>query len=139
MNGIFMDTSGWVAVADGKDEHHHEASRAFRNAFEAHGIAFTTNFVFGETVTLVRRWVGYKAAREIGEKILASGWIRIIRADEGVERAAWAAFNGSRDPKLSYVDAVSIAVMRSLGVTAAFTFDGHFRQAGFDVMPEVKG
>jgi predicted nucleic acid-binding protein len=39
------------------------------------------------------------------------------------------------DQRLSYVDAVSFAVMQASGCHAALTFDRRFRMAGLDVVP----
>ena len=36
--------------------------------------------------------------------------------------------------KLSLVDCVSFQIMRQQGVRAAFCFDSHFREQGFDVL-----
>ncbi len=39
------------------------------------------------------------------------------------------------DKKLSLCDAASFIVMRERGVTTAFTFDRHFADAGFELLP----
>ena len=39
------------------------------------------------------------------------------------------------DQAVTLTDAVSFAVMRAARITTAFTFDQHFRTAGFEVVP----
>ncbi len=39
------------------------------------------------------------------------------------------------DQSFTLTDAVSFAVMRGRGITAAFTFDRHFQIAGFEMLP----
>ena len=38
------------------------------------------------------------------------------------------------DQDVSYTDCVSFAIMHRLRIRTAFTFDRHFRLAGFDVL-----
>lgn len=49
--------------------------------------------------------------------------------------AAWREFVRNPDPKLSLCDAASFVVMRDRHLPRAFTLDGHFRDAGFDIVP----
>jgi len=36
------------------------------------------------------------------------------------------------------VDCISFEVMRGLGITTAFTFDRHFAEMGFEVLPQPR-
>ena len=38
------------------------------------------------------------------------------------------------DQQISFTDCVSFAMMRRLGIGAAFAFDRHFRDAGFQMI-----
>lgn len=70
-----------------------------------------------------------------GRRVVSS-WRTILSVptvDEAI--AALEEQEGLADPKVSYVDCVSFAVMRRLGVREAFTFDRHFREAGFRIIP----
>jgi predicted nucleic acid-binding protein len=96
----------------------------------------TSIAVAAETVALVRRWLGFDAAQ---------GWLdqleraRLVRAMElifvGEREYALARefFQTLCDPKLSFIDSLSFAIMRLRGVTHSLTLDDHFRQAGFEV------
>jgi len=38
------------------------------------------------------------------------------------------------DKEISFTDCVSFAIMRRVGIRTAFTFDRHFRDAGFQII-----
>jgi predicted nucleic acid-binding protein len=48
---------------------------------------------------------------------------------------AWGAFVDYKFDDLSLVDLVSFVLVRSRRVRKAFTFDQHFAEAGFDLLP----
>ena len=55
MNRIFVDTGAWYTLVDNRDPVHVKAS-----AFFVHNTIplITTNYVFDETVTLIRKKIG---------------------------------------------------------------------------------
>jgi predicted nucleic acid-binding protein len=53
---------------------------------------------------------------------------------EQTHAAGFEAVLAAARKKLSLVDGVSFQVMRQQGVHAAFCFDSHFREQGFDVL-----
>ncbi|MEM2936733.1 MAG: hypothetical protein QW231_06120 [Candidatus Bathyarchaeia archaeon] len=48
---------------------------------------------------------------------------------------AWSLFKEFKDKLWSFTDCTSFTVMKRHGLAAAFTFDEHYRQAGFKVLP----
>jgi predicted nucleic acid-binding protein len=58
-----------------------------------------------------------------------------VALDDGQLAAAWREFVRTPDPELSLCDAASFTVMRGRNLRRAFTLDGLFRDAGFDVVP----
>ena len=101
---------------------------------EAGSPLLTTEWVFGETVSFVRRRVGYDAARALGEALRSSSILEIVHVDEALVERAWEAFLAYRFDGLSLVDCISFVTMRSRRVRRAFTFDDDFRRAGFDIV-----
>jgi len=49
-------------------------------------------------------------------------------------QTAWNAYANGEADCAGIVDHVSFAIMRRQGVSKAFTNDGHFRSAGFEVL-----
>ena len=52
-----------------------------------------------------------------------------------LHRAGTAAVLSVGKRGLSLVDCVSFGMMRDLGIKIAFTFDAHFKEQGFDILP----
>lgn len=134
MNFIFVDTSGWFATVASKDPHH-PAARTF---FEANGVPLlTTDYVLDETATLFQSCLGHAAAVRFLDSIHTSPRVQVnylTRRD--IEEALWL-FRGQSEKGWSMTDCTSFVVMKRLGITKAFAFCNHFREAGFQVIPEI--
>ena len=66
---------------------------------------------------------------------MTSHFLRILRPDVSDEQAALLLFEKFADQKVSFTDCISFAMMRTAGISSAFTFDRHFQSAGFSVEP----
>ena len=95
----------------------------------------TSNFVLNETITLLGRWVGYDFAAARARALLTSGSLEILRPGPDDEFAAVELFEKYSDQKASFTDCISFALMRKGGIDRAFSFDRHFRAAGFKPWP----
>jgi uncharacterized protein len=132
MRHLFVDTGAWYALVDGKDPDHGSA----RKFFEKNRIPLiTTNFIFDETVTLLRKRLGWPVAHEFGRRLKESGFAGLLSVTESDEELAWEIFRKYRDHDFSYTDCTSFAVMKRLGIKTAFTFDGHFVSMKFTAVP----
>jgi len=132
LNGIFVDTGAWYALVD-SDDADHTAAAAFLAANTIPLI--TTNFVFSETVTLIRYLIGHEAARSFGQKSKESSFVRVVTVAPADEERAWEIFCKYRDQDFSFVDCTSFAVIERMKLSAAFTFDRHFSVMKFAVVP----
>jgi len=95
----------------------------------------TTDYVLDETITLVRFAHSHEKAVELGEASLSSRLMKTVYVTADTFREAWNLFKEDHDREWSFTDCVSFTVMRELGIGRAFTFDKHYRQAGFEVFP----
>ncbi|MBI3755665.1 MAG: type II toxin-antitoxin system VapC family toxin [Deltaproteobacteria bacterium] len=129
---IFADTSGWYATLD-KNDADHLAAKAF--FAKPQSSLITTNLIAGETITLVNNRLGHNEAVSIGKKFWDEEISRLIFVTPEMERLAWNLFQKFDDKRFSFVDCTSFVVMKELGITTAFTFDEHFKQAGFIAIP----
>lgn len=91
----------------------------------------TTNYVLGETWTLVRRRSGHAAALGFLDRLQALPDVEIVHVDEAAEREAWRWLRDQGERDYSFVDATSFAVMRRRRMREALAFDGDFNAAGF--------
>ncbi|HEV8669269.1 MAG TPA: PIN domain-containing protein [Candidatus Limnocylindria bacterium] len=128
---IFVDTAFWVALGDRQDTNHVEAKALFRQ--HAAGSLVTTNHVRGETWTLLRRRSGHGDAVDFLDRLERSPRVRTIFVTEDLEDDAIRWLRRHDERSYSFVDAASFAVMRSLRITEALTFDQDFAVAGFRV------
>jgi uncharacterized protein len=128
---IFVDTSFWVALRNRRDGNHSAAEQLLK---QRAGIPMlTTNHVRGETWTYLRRRAGHRAAVDFLEVVERSPRIRITHVGEDLEAEALRWLRRRDDRKYSFVDATSFALMRSLRISEALTFDQDFAAAGFVV------
>ena len=135
MKGLFVDTAGWMACADGADPAHRRVRLARDAALEEGCVLVTTDYVVDETLTLIRRRLGLTAAEAWWAQVDGSSrlrweWIGIERAEK-----ARGLFFRHRDKDYSFTDCTSMVVMRELKLRQALTTDDHFRQMGFQVLP----
>jgi len=137
VNGIFVDTGAWYALVD-SDDADHKAAAAFLAANTLPLI--TTNFIFSETVTLIRYRIGHEAARSFGQKLQESNFVRVIAVTPADEERAWDIFSKYSDQDFSFVDCTSFAVMARMKLSTAFGFDRHFLVMKYAVVPgkEIK-
>lgn len=130
---VFLDTSAVLAVLDTDEEHHKRASAAWERLIQSGAQIITSNYVVVETCALLQRRFGLEAVRTFCsdiEPMLRVEWV--TQAQHGAARMAL--LTAARR-KLSLVDCTSFQLMRELGVSRAFSFDRHFRELGFEIIP----
>jgi predicted nucleic acid-binding protein len=132
-NRVFVDSSAWFAVASASDGRHAAADALVRHAV-ARGIALvTTNLVLAEIHRLALVRMGVRPASALLERIDASRLVSLVHATAEHHGAARRWLTKLADQPISYVDAVSFAVMEQTRCDVAMTFDRHFAVAGFRI------
>lgn len=132
VKGIFVDTSGWYALVDASDPDHDRA----RDWFTKNRLPLiTTDYIFDETLTLIRTSLGHGKAVKFAEKLLASRLAQLISVTEEDKERAWEIFQKYDDKVLSFTDCTSFAVMERLGLDTAFTVDHDFKALGYITVP----
>jgi predicted nucleic acid-binding protein len=130
---VLVDTSALLAVLNADDAHHAEAQEVWQTLLSSDASLLCTNYVLLETFALVQHRLGIEALSIFqGDvvPVLRTEWV-----DAAVHATAVAALLTARRRKLSLVDCVSFEIGRRLGVEAAFTFDRHFAEQGFQCLP----
>ena len=132
---VFADTGAWCALYDRSDVHHARAS-AFLQEIKRQKIQLiTSDYVFDESLTLLRFRAGHREAVEFGRWTQQSSLVKVINVDEKTWQAAWDVFVRYDDKHFSFTDCTSFAIMRQLGLLNAFAFDHNFEQTGFVMLP----
>ena len=128
-----MDTGGFKAIIDPKDEFHLQAVKTWRKLEKNKAVLVTSNYVLDETFTLLRARCGLKTAIDFKKVLAASSpVIQVIRVTVVDEAAAWHWFSKNWS-KLSFTDCVSFAVMKRLGIKKVVAFDRHFVREGMKI------
>lgn len=133
--GLFVDTSGWLSMADLGDPMHASMRRERDSCLRGGGVLITTDYVFNETLMLTRSRLGLNAVVRWWQQIDASArlqweWIGPARA-ERARRRFFAANSGD----LSFTDCTSFVVMEELRLRRVLTTDRNFAREGFEVLP----
>lgn len=130
---VFVDTSALYALLDRADANHKRAVAAWTDLLDSEERLFTSNYVLVESFALTQGRLGIDALRVLQEDVLPV--ISIHFVDREIHRSGLSAVLSAGRRDLSFVDCVSFEIMRTLGIKTAFSFDSHFKQQGFTVMP----
>lgn len=134
MNRVFVDTGAWYSLVDADDPDHHRLVPVFR----AHrGQLLTSNFVFDETLTLLRYKLGWHVAHQFGQQLRGGSLTGIERVTLKDEAAAWSIFERYDDKRFSFTDCTSFALVHRLKVRTCLAIDSDFRTFGLHCLPEA--
>ena len=126
MKARFADTSFWFARHVAGDRRHDQARR-----IQPGPRVVTTEWVLGETWTLMNRRVGHQAAVACVAAIRRLPGVEIEPVSDADLTAAWRWLESHDEREYSFVDATSFRVMHRRRLTEALAFDGDFAAAGF--------
>jgi uncharacterized protein len=127
----FVDTSALYALVVPEDRDHDVAVDALRSL--RNRTLITHNYVVVETVALTQARRGIVSSRRLVEDLLPVLTVEWVERDLH-ERAMTALLADSRRG-ISFVDHVSFALMREMGIETAFAFDQDFTDMGYEVIP----
>lgn len=127
---VFTDTSYYIARIMPKDQWHKAAVQAVRPGMTF----FTSALVINETVSLLQARGRFSAALAFLDITRQSEDVQIVYPDPVLQAEAWDLFAEWGGSGANAVDCVSFALMKRMGIRRAFTFDSHFRTAGFEVL-----
>jgi len=133
---IFIDTGAFVARYLKRDQHYQAALAAWHELLESGEPCFTSNLVLSETLTILARRTTCEFAATRARHIYSSSFLHILRPEANDEIAAIQILEKYSDQRIGFCDCVSFTLMHRLGISNAFTFDNHFRIAGFETFPQ---
>lgn len=124
-----MDTGAFIALADRTDQYHEEAERIYKEIGTKYP-QVTTNHVISETYVFLRYNVGFEIAIRVLKALKSAervGILEIVYSNSDIEDSAIKILEKYSDQALSFVDAVSFAVLeRKPEIQDVFAFDSHF-------------
>jgi len=137
-NKIFFDTGAWIALMDSGDQYYEKAA-AFYRSLQPSVQRISSSHVIAETYTWLRYKAGFFHASQylaVIERARSNHSLILLHDDPNLLSAAEQILRDFPDQKLSYVDALSMAMMRKEKICEIFTFDRHFRLMNFEVLPD---
>lgn len=132
---IFIDTGAFLARYLRKDQHHRSAVAVWQKLGLDRENCVTSNFILDETFTLLCRWAGHDFAVQRAKNIYASQALTIFRPNRDDEIKALKFFGKYADQNISFTDCISFVLMKREKINRVFSYDRHFKFAGFEVMP----
>lgn len=135
MQSVFVDANYWVALDLITDQNHQAALRHWHGLRGKLPPLVTTTYILDEVVTLFTSRSYHAQAVQVGNNLLYSPAIELVHVDEALFEAGWAYFVQHADKAYSLTDCISFVLMAQRGMAAACTFDHHFAQAGFALVP----
>lgn len=129
---VLIDASAAVALANAKDQFHVIAKRFFDSTTDI--LWVTMNATAHESYTRARYDFGFQKAITLYE-FLKKDPLYYIRFESDDEEKAIHLLKKYSDQDISFHDALCAAVMKRIGIYRAFSFDHHFYNFGFEVLP----
>ena len=129
---VFLDTGLWYALQNQRAQRHGEARSALSAVLGGrYGRAYTSDYVYDETVALVRSRTGsYAEAKTVGDRIRGVGEFpaaaELLYVSEEAFTRSVDVFERYRDHPLSFTDATTVALMGEHDVDSLLSFDDDF-------------
>jgi len=130
---IYIDTSSFFAILDSGDKFHKESKDTFLRLIGDKEIFHSSNYITIETIVLVQNRLGLDAVRTFQDDIVPI--INIHWVDERIHNIAISSLLIARRKNISFIDYTSFELIRLLGLKKVFTFDKHFKEQGFKLLP----
>ena len=129
---VFLDTVGLLALWDQSDQWHDAAQGCFGRLVESRTDLITSTSVLLECGNAAARRPYRSAVSRLRKQMEEAD--RLVAPTTADWHGAWVAYENGEADSAGIVDHLSFAIMRRLGLSKAFTNDGHFRAAGLEIL-----
>jgi len=136
---LFVDTWGWLALADRGDASHGAAAECYRERSKLSRQVVTSNFVLDELLTLLFLRLPFGEAAKFASAVMASPTVTTeMVTRERFKAAMELRLRFSDKPRISFTDLTSMVIMKEVGIMEVMTADSHFLQVGmgFHMLPQ---
>lgn len=130
---IYVDTSAFLAIVNADDHYHDSALQTWKDLIRNNERLLCNNYVLVESIALIQRHVDMKAVSILHNDIIP--FMEIEWFDEKLHNAVVNIALAANRRQISLIDHSSFDTMRRHGVSTVFTFDEHFREQGFTLVP----
>ena len=133
MEKIFIDTSALFALLAEEDSQHDTAVEVWGNLVEQQIVFFSNNYVLVEGMALIQNRLGLEFVHHMQSSIVP--FVSLDWIDEECHQSIIDRLFVTNRRSVSMVDHSAFETMRRLDIQTVFTFDPHFREQGFSVIP----
>ena len=130
---IFVDTSALVALINTAEENNSSAWDTWNDLIRRGDELITNNYVIVESIALIQNRLGIPVVQKLQTNTISL--LHIVWIDEEQHAAALQNVLAANRRSLSLVDCSAFKSMRRMGINTVFTFDPHFTEQGFTVIP----
>ncbi len=131
MPHVFVDTVGWIALANTRDSLHSVAREIFERLWETDTAFITSEFVLIELGNALSSHDFRLRTAEFIQTLKHSSSIEVVPSSSGLFDRGQKLYGERRDKAWGLVDCTSFVIMTERNITKVFTEDHHFEQAGF--------
>lgn len=122
-NVVFLDTQGWVALLNTRDQLPSFASAEWQRLSVAGYSVLLTDWIVAETGNGLARTVVRRGFAESAKTFLVDSRVRLVYMTPELLARALILYEQRADKTWGLVDCASFVVMQQAGVTEAFTND----------------
>lgn len=133
---LFIDTGAFIARILRNDQFHPQARALWQILQDNARPLYSSEHVLDECATLIARRASYETAAEWLQRHLTSKSITWLRANDEDLLEATKIMKRYSDQRVSFTDCISFVLMKRERCRHAFSFDEHFRRAGFVLFAE---
>jgi len=131
---VFLDTWGFKAFIDSKEEKHFKVVEFLGNLWKKRGKVVTSDYIIDETITLLATKLPFdklKVFIEQLDKSVETGFIELHWiSSEDFEKAKALRMRFHDKPRISFTDLTTMVVMEKNRITDIVTSDKHFNIVG---------
>ena len=131
MTRVFVDTSALVVLLDRDDARHEATAAAFDGLADADLV--THGYVIAETIAVVRRRLGVEGLTALIDGLLPA--IEVLAVEPGSHQAALDRYRRSLPTGTSFVDSVSLDMIRDHDLSVVFALDPDLATPGVTILP----
>ena len=131
---IFVDADAFVSLANPDDGNHHDAV-AISQYIKSHNLELmTSNFALGEAITVISQKTTLKKAMEFGKDVFSGSEVLVIDVDRSHQLSALEQMSQAKSKNVRFTDFVNMVLMNEWGIATIFSFDRHYKLAGFTLL-----
>lgn len=130
MTRVLVDTSALIAVLDADDPRHGAVIEALVSLIDAD--LLTHGYVVAESIAVTRRRFGWPGVRTLIDDLMPI--VDTVAVDQELHVAALDAYREA-ETSTSFVDRVSLELMRREGIDTVFALDPDLALPGVTVLP----